>query len=257
MRRVLTAGVAALLMTVALIAAAPQKKAAPPPKKPAASRRPSRRPSPSRSTCPDVARAGREVGTPVLRGLRGTRSRPTASCCTCRSTRARLSCASTCTTDRWCLRPRCNPAALTRARQRRLARSRPTARCSAAAVVQTEFRRESDLFDRVGGGAGPGGLKAVAPIGDELIGIEVPEKVNDVSLLGEKLVVTQHRRAARPSPPKAGQSRSCSNAKVEYRPAPAKPAPKKKTQRAHAGQGEQGLADGAMLRASRTSGDQR
>ena len=33
------------------------------------------------------------------------------------------------------------------------------------AVVQSEFRTEKDLFDRIGGGAGPGGVKAVAPSG--------------------------------------------------------------------------------------------
>ena len=94
-------------------------------------------------------------------------------------------------------------------------------------VVQTEFRRESDLFDRVGGGAGPGGLKAVAPIGNEPITIEVPEKVNDVSLLGEKLVVTQmdgqqiFTAEGRPIA-------LVSNAQVEFQPAPAKAAPKKK-----------------------------
>src|SRR5258705_268887 len=31
------------------------------------------------------------------------------------------------------------------------------------AVVQSEFRAAADLVDRVGGGAGPGGVKAVAP----------------------------------------------------------------------------------------------
>src|SRR5262249_50254477 len=31
------------------------------------------------------------------------------------------------------------------------------------AVVQNEFRTAADLVDRVGGGAGPGGVKAVAP----------------------------------------------------------------------------------------------
>ena len=33
------------------------------------------------------------------------------------------------------------------------------------AVVQNEFRTADDLVDRVGGGAGPGGVKAVAPTG--------------------------------------------------------------------------------------------
>ena len=31
------------------------------------------------------------------------------------------------------------------------------------AAVQNEFRRSEDLVERIGGGAGPGGLKAVAP----------------------------------------------------------------------------------------------
>src|SRR5262245_62827457 len=34
------------------------------------------------------------------------------------------------------------------------------------AVIQSEFRGEPDLFDRISGGAAPGGLKAVAPTGD-------------------------------------------------------------------------------------------
>ena len=37
------------------------------------------------------------------------------------------------------------------------------------AVVQNEFRAAADLVDRVGGGAGPGGVKAVAPTGTESI----------------------------------------------------------------------------------------
>ena len=43
------------------------------------------------------------------------------------------------------------------------------------AVVMSEFRTEKDLFDRISGGAGPGGVKAVAPSGDEFITIELPE----------------------------------------------------------------------------------
>ena len=37
------------------------------------------------------------------------------------------------------------------------------------AVVQNEFRTAADLVDRVSGGAGPGGVKAVAPTGIESI----------------------------------------------------------------------------------------
>ena len=63
------------------------------------------------------------------------------------------------------------------------------------AVVQSEFRTEKDLFDRIGGGAGPGGVKAVAPSGDEFITIELPADVGEqVSMLGEKLVGDASRR---------------------------------------------------------------
>src|SRR3977135_1964521 len=57
------------------------------------------------------------------------------------------------------------------------------------AVVQNEFRTAADLVDRVGGGAGPGGVKAVAPTGKESITVEIPEGEHAVSLLGEKLAV--------------------------------------------------------------------
>ena len=55
------------------------------------------------------------------------------------------------------------------------------------AVVQNEFRTASDLVDRIGGGAGPGGVKAVAPTGSEPMSITIPEGEEQVSILGEKL----------------------------------------------------------------------
>ena len=57
------------------------------------------------------------------------------------------------------------------------------------AAVQNEFRKASDLIDRIGGGAGPGGLKAVAPTGTEHITVVIPKAKMQVSLLGEKLTV--------------------------------------------------------------------
>ena len=98
------------------------------------------------------------------------------------------------------------------------------------AIVQSEFRSEKDLFDRIGGGAGPGGVKAVAPSGDEFISIELPADVGEeVSILGEKLSVMRHDGVldnfASPGRPIA----SVSNVMVEYRPGPApKKAPTKK-----------------------------
>jgi hypothetical protein len=91
------------------------------------------------------------------------------------------------------------------------------------AVVQSEFRSAADLFDRVGGGAGPGGVKAVAPTGDEPVTITIAEADEQVSLLGEKVTVETMSGApttfSQPGRPIA----VVSNVMVEYRPAPAKP----------------------------------
>ena len=57
------------------------------------------------------------------------------------------------------------------------------------AVVQNEFRTAADLVDRVSGGAGPGGVKAVAPTGTESITLIIPAAEKTVSILGEKLAV--------------------------------------------------------------------
>src|SRR5437762_9714076 len=64
------------------------------------------------------------------------------------------------------------------------------------AVVQNEFRTAADLVDRVGGGAGPGGVKAVAPTGVESVTIAIPEGEPQVSLLGEKLTVDRRDGSA-------------------------------------------------------------
>lgn len=56
-------------------------------------------------------------------------------------------------------------------------------------VVLSEFRTEADLGDRVSGGAGPGGVKAVAPLGGEGIRVTVPEGVTEISIVGLELQV--------------------------------------------------------------------
>ena len=61
------------------------------------------------------------------------------------------------------------------------------------AVVQSEFRNAGDLLDRIGGGAGPGGVKAVAPTGSEPVSIVIPEGEEQVSILGREA----HARASR------------------------------------------------------------
>jgi len=56
-------------------------------------------------------------------------------------------------------------------------------------VVLAEFRTEADLVDRVSGGVGPGGVKAVAPVGGEGIHVAVPEGVREISIVGLELQV--------------------------------------------------------------------
>jgi hypothetical protein len=97
-------------------------------------------------------------------------------------------------------------------------------------AVLSEFRKESDLVERIAGGAGPGGVKAVAPVGTEKVIIEVPESYDAIALVGESLSITRidgNETVRAPGRPIA----VVSNAQVQYQPAPAKKAaaPKKKT----------------------------
>jgi len=83
-------------------------------------------------------------------------------------------------------------------------------------AVQSEFRTVRDLFERIGGGAGPGGVKAVAPIGNETVMVTIPAGVTEVSLLGELLDARTSigRETETPGRPVA----VVSNVQVEYRP---------------------------------------
>jgi hypothetical protein len=84
-------------------------------------------------------------------------------------------------------------------------------------VVLAEFRAESDLVDRVTGGAGPVGVKAIAPTGRERVSVTVPDDVDQVSVVGLQLEV---RRAEgrdtfdTPGSPVA----VLSDVQIEYRP---------------------------------------
>ncbi|MEZ5283460.1 MAG: hypothetical protein R2712_01370 [Vicinamibacterales bacterium] len=89
------------------------------------------------------------------------------------------------------------------------------------AVIRSEFRSEADLFDRITGGAGPGGVKAVAPTGSEMITVQLPASVEgQVSLLGERLTVLRPEGTdtfvseGRPIA-------TISNVMLEFRPGPA------------------------------------
>jgi len=92
------------------------------------------------------------------------------------------------------------------------------------AVVQSEFRTATDLVDRIGGGAGPAGLKAVAPTGQESITLTIPEAENSVSILGEKLTVERAEGTATFTA--AGRPIAIiSNVMIEYRTPPPPKAP--------------------------------
>jgi hypothetical protein len=98
-------------------------------------------------------------------------------------------------------------------------------------VVRSEFRTAKDLLDRVRGGAGPGGVKAVAPLGTERIVVDIPENVTEVSLLGEKLTSTTANGTQTFTAPQRPIA-AVSNVNVEYQPPPPKPAAKAKKKKA-------------------------
>jgi hypothetical protein len=91
------------------------------------------------------------------------------------------------------------------------------------AVVQNEFRTADNLVDRVSGGAGPGGVKAVAPTGTESITVTIPASEQSVSILGEKLTVIRPDGTDNFSAP-GRPIALISNAQIAYRPKPAAPA---------------------------------
>ena len=90
-------------------------------------------------------------------------------------------------------------------------------------VVRSEFRTARDLLDRIDGGAGPRGLKAVAPLGSERISIDVPENVDEVSLLGEKLTVIG-RNGTETFTGLQRPIATVSNIIIDYQPTPKAPA---------------------------------
>ena len=90
------------------------------------------------------------------------------------------------------------------------------------AAIQSEFRIAADFLDRISGGAGPAGLKAVAPTGLESVTLTIPEAEMQVSILGEKLLVQRADGSATYTSP-GRPIAIMSNVMIEYRP----PAPPK------------------------------
>lgn len=89
------------------------------------------------------------------------------------------------------------------------------------AVVHSEFRNAKDLFDRIAGGTGPGGVKAVAPTGIEPVMIVIPadEPTQSVSIVGLRL--TEARvDGTEPFSAVGRPVAIISNVMLQYRPAP-------------------------------------
>jgi hypothetical protein len=97
----------------------------------------------------------------------------------------------------------------------------------ARAVVQNEFRTATDLVDRIAGGNGPGGVKAVAPTGTESVSITIPAAEQGVSIVGEKLAVVRPEAVVDNFSASGRPIALISNVMVQYRPAPAKRPPVK------------------------------
>ena len=55
--------------------------------------------------------------------------------------------------------------------------------------ILSEFRGAPDLVDRVSGGAGPDGVKAIAPAGVERVFVPIPDGVDRVVIAGQRLDV--------------------------------------------------------------------
>jgi hypothetical protein len=89
------------------------------------------------------------------------------------------------------------------------------------AAVAAEFRRPEDLLERISGGAGPGGVKAVAPIGVEPIALQLAAELNEVTILGEKLEVVGADGQPATYSASGRPIAIISDVTVEYTPAPA------------------------------------
>jgi hypothetical protein len=85
------------------------------------------------------------------------------------------------------------------------------------AVAVGEFRTATDLFDRISGGAGPGGVKAVGPGPATPIKITIPAGVSSIGIVGVRLDVTTrlgNQRYDTPGRPVA----IASDLKIDYTP---------------------------------------
>jgi hypothetical protein len=83
--------------------------------------------------------------------------------------------------------------------------------------IRSEFRSAADLVDRVSGGAGPLGVKAIAPTGTERVFVSVPVELEEVFIVGQGLSVV--RRESRDEVSTLGGPVAIvSNVLIEFQP---------------------------------------
>jgi hypothetical protein len=93
---------------------------------------------------------------------------------------------------------------------------RPNGQIISRAAVVREFRRATDLFDQIGGGSRPGGVKSVAPGPAEPIRVTIPTGLTQFGIVGIRLEVL--RRGSDETFDAPGRPVAIvSNIRVEYR----------------------------------------
>jgi hypothetical protein len=94
---------------------------------------------------------------------------------------------------------------------------RPTGETIEQAAVMREFRSREDLFDTIGGGGRPGGIKAVAPSDPEAVRITIPAGINGVGIVGVRLDITT-RAGKEPFDAPGRAIAIVSNLRIDYAP---------------------------------------
>jgi len=83
--------------------------------------------------------------------------------------------------------------------------------------IQSEFRSVDDLVDRITGGAGPQGFKAISPTGNERVFLKIPDELDEIFIVGQSLEVV--RTAGRENIVDVGRTVAViSDVRVEYQP---------------------------------------
>jgi hypothetical protein len=93
----------------------------------------------------------------------------------------------------------------------------PTGTSIGRAAIVREFRAVADLFDQIGGGAHPGGVKGVAPGPPEAVRVTIPAGVTAIGVVGTRLaVLTRVNQEVFDTPGRPVAV--VSNLRLEYRP---------------------------------------